>query len=111
MKYAAIVTLLAGLCLGSVPNGRTYGAFIVAAAATLVLVQALDLRHYWWAASFGAIALVFNPVRLVEFSFKPTVALQVLTAVVFAVSLQLLRTSPRLTIASITDADPRTESL
>lgn len=111
MKCVAIATLLAGFFWQFVPNARTYPDFLVAAGAVFVLVQAISLRKYWWVAGFGAITLLFNPVRPLEFSFRITVALQILTAAVFAVSLQLLKTSPRLTIASITEANPRTESL
>ena len=66
------------------------------------------------------VALRLRPNSLNEFKrildsqiipFRTTVALQILTAVVFAVSLQLLKTSPRMTIASITETNPRTESL
>ena len=111
MKYVAIATLLAGLFWKFVPNARTYLDFVVAAGAVFVLVQAVNLRKYWWVAGFVAITFLFNPIRPIELSFGTTVALQILTAAVFAVSLQLLKTSPRLTIASITEANPRTESL
>jgi len=37
--------------------------------------------------------------------------LQIMTAAVFAVSLQMLKTRPTLTIASITEANPTSESL
>lgn len=111
MKYVAIATLVAGLFWRFVPGARTYLDLLVAAGALFVLVQAISLRKYWWVAGFGAITLLFNPIRPLEFSFGTMVALQIFTAAVFAVSLQLLKTSPRLTIASITEANPRTESL
>lgn len=111
MKYVAITTLLAGLFWKFMPNARTYLDFVVAAGAVFVLVQALNLRKYWWVAGFGVVILLFNPIRPIELSFGTTVVLQILTAAVFAVSLQLLKTRPRLTIASITEANPSTESL
>ena len=111
MKYVAIATLLAGLFWKFVPHARIYLDFVVAAGAVFVLVQAVNLRKYWWVTGFSAIILLFNPIRPIELSFATTVVLQMLTAAVFAVSLQLLKTSPRLTIASITEANPRTESL
>jgi hypothetical protein len=111
MKYVAIATLLAGLFWQFVPNARTYLDFLIAAGAVFVVVQAISLRKYWWVAGFGAITFLFNPIRPLEFSFRTTVALQILTAAVFAVSLQLLKTSPRMTIASITETNPGTESL
>ncbi len=111
MKYVAIVTLLAGLFWKFVPNARTYLDFAVAAGAVFVLVQAVNLRKYWWVAVFGAITFFFNPIRPVGLSAGTIVALQILTAAAFAVSLQGLKTCPRLSIASITEANPRTESL
>lgn len=111
MKYVAIATLLAGLFWRFVPNSRTYLDFVVTAGAVFVLVQAVNLRKHWWVVGFGLITFLFNPIRPITLSFGTTVVLQILTAAVFAVSLQLLKTSPRLTIASITEANPRTESL
>jgi hypothetical protein len=45
------------------------------------------------------------------FSFKAMMILQIMTVAVFAVSLQLLKTAPKLTIASIIETNPKTESL
>jgi uncharacterized protein DUF6804 len=111
MKYVAIVTLVAGMFWQLPPNLRSYLNFVVAAGAVFVLVQAINLRKYRWAAALVVIVSLFNPIWPVGFSFGIMVALQIMTAAVFAVSLQMLKTSPRLTIASITDAKPRTESL
>lgn len=111
MKYAAIVTLLAGMFWQPAPNLRSYLDFVVAAGAVFALVQAINLRKYWWVAGFSAVIFLFNPIRPIAFSFATAVAMQIVTAAIFAVSLQMLRTSPRLTIASITEANPRTESL
>jgi hypothetical protein len=111
MKYAAIVTLLTGMFWRLPPNLRSYLDFVVAAGAVFALVQAINLRKYWWMAGFVAVIFLFNPIWPIGFSFAFTVAVQIVTASVFAVSLQMLKTSPRLTIASITEANPRTESL
>lgn len=111
MKYVAITTLLAGLFWQFVPSAKTYLDFLVTAGAVFVLVQAISLRKYWWVVGFSAITLLFSPIRPLEFSFGTMVVLQILTAAVFAVSLQLLKTSPRLTSASITEVNPRMESL
>ncbi|PYX16720.1 MAG: hypothetical protein DMG87_16995 [Acidobacteria bacterium] len=112
MKYVAIATLLVGMFWWRIPaNLRTYLDFAITAGAVFVLVQALNLRKYWWVAGFVGITCLFNPIQPIGFSFETLVALQVMSAALFAVSLQLLRTSPRMTIASITEANPRTESL
>jgi hypothetical protein len=111
MKYTAISALLIGIFWHPPANLRSYLDFVIAGAAVFVVVQAFNLRKYVWAAVFLAIACVFNPVYLFGFSFAVLIALQVMSAALFAVSLQMVRTSPRMTIDSITEANPRTESL
>src|SRR5437016_7690402 len=107
IKYVAIATLLVGMFWWRIPgNLRTYLDFAITAGAVFVLVQALNLRKYWWVAAFVGITCLFNPIQPVGFSFETLVALQIMSAALFAVSLQLLRTSPRMTIASITEANP-----
>jgi hypothetical protein len=111
MKYVAIVMLLVGLFWQLTPSPRSYLNFVIAAAAVFVLVQAVNLRTYGWVAAFAAIVCLFNPVVPLGISFKAMMILQIMTAAVFAVSLQLLKTVPRLTIASIIETNPETESL
>ena len=111
MKYVAIAALLAGIFWHPTTNLRSYLDFVVAAASTFVLVQAINLRKYWWMAVFGAIFVLFNPILPIVFSFGTMVALQIVTAAIFAISVQMLKTNHRLTIASITGDSTRTESL
>jgi hypothetical protein len=111
MKYVAIGALLASMFWQMVPNLRSYLDFVVAAGAVFVLVQAVNLHKYWWVAVFAVVLCLFNPIRPVAFSFGTLMTLQIMTAAVFAVSLQMLKTKPRLSIASITEANPKTESL
>jgi len=111
MKYAAIVTLLVGMFWQLTPSPRSYLNFVIAAAAVFVLVQAVNLRKYGWVAAFVAIVCLFNPIVPLGFSFKAMMILQIMTVAVFAVSLQLLKTAPKLTIASIIETNPKTESL
>jgi Family of unknown function (DUF6804) len=111
MKYAAILTLLVGSFWQMPANLRSYLDFVISGAAVFVVVQAIYLRKYVWAAAFLSIAFVFNPIQPLGFSFAVLVALQVMSAALFAVSLQLVRTNPRMTIASITETNPETESL
>ena len=111
MKYVAIGSLVATMFWQMAPNLRSYLDFVVAAGAVFVLVQAVHLHKYWWVAVFFAVVCLFNPIRPVAFSFATLMILQIMTAAVFAVSLQMLKTRPRLTIASITEANPKSESL
>jgi hypothetical protein len=111
MKYVAIATLLTGIFWRLAPNLRSYLDFVITAAAVFVLLQAVNFRKYAWAAIFVLVACIFNPVQPIGFSFSVLVALQVISATLFAVSLVALRTAPRMTIASIIQANPRTQSL
>ena len=111
MKYVAIAVLLAGIFWHPTTNLRSYLDFVVAAASIFVLIQAINLRKYWWMAVFGAIFVLFNPILTIVFSFGTMVVLQIVAAAVFAVSVQMLKTTHRLTIASITGDSTRTESL
>jgi hypothetical protein len=111
MKYVAIGALLASMFWQMVPYSRGYLDFVVAAGAVFVLVQAVNLHKYWWMAVFAVVFCLFNPIRPVAFSFGNMMTLQIMTAAFFAVSLQMLKTVPKLTIASITEANPKTESL
>ena len=111
MKYLALVVLLAGMFWRVTPNLRSYLDFVVSAAAIFVLVQAAKLRDYSWVAAFGAIFLLFNHIRPIPFSFGTMVTLQILTAAIFMISLKMLKMGHRMTIASITEDNPKTESL
>jgi hypothetical protein len=111
MKYVAIVVLVVSTFWYLPANLRSYPDFVITGAAVFALVQAVNLRKYAWGAAFVAVACVFNPIHPIGFSSAVLVAIKVISAALFAVSLQVLRTSPRMTIASITDANPRTESL
>jgi|ERR1051326_226895 hypothetical protein len=111
MKYVVITALLAGIFWRVTPNLRSYLDFVVAAGAVFVLIQALNLRKYWWMAACVLTVCLFNPFWPIDFSSGTRMGMQLMVAALFAVSLQLLKTSPRLTIASIIEANPRTESL
>jgi hypothetical protein len=65
-----------------------------------------------WAGGFAAIGLLFNPlVPVFPFGGEWGRLLVLLTLVPFAVSLITLRTQPLLSIPSITDRNPGSESL
>ncbi len=111
MKSVAVATLLAGVFLRLPPNLRDYVGFVVTAAAVFVLIQAVILRKYVWAGAFLGVVCIFNPLQPVGFSLTTLAVLEVMSACLFAISLYSVRTRPRMTIASITEASPRTESL
>jgi hypothetical protein len=84
---------------------------LIPAAATMVILQAASVRECRWVAVFCVVACLFNPVLPFGFSTAPTLVMNTLALILFALSLKLLKTPPRLSIASITDRMPGSESL
>ena len=86
--------------------------FVVCTGAFVVILQAVRAKEYRWAAGFVAIGLLFSPVVP---AFKLSGELSLLLVLVciapFAVSLAALKTQPLLSIPSITDRNPGSESL
>lgn len=111
MKYVVIATSIAGTFWRPAPDPRSYLDFVIAAGGVFVLVQAVSLRKYWWAAVFAAVICLFNPIQPIGLSVGGVMALRLMSAALFAASLLALRSGPRMTIASITEANPQTESL
>jgi hypothetical protein len=85
---------------------------VVCLGAAIVAVQAFRSAKHRWTICFLTIALLFNPVISV-FPLANTVGLVaiVLAAAAFAVSLTKLKSLPMLSIPSITDRNPGSESL
>jgi len=116
MKWIAGAALLANLSLPiflglQPPELFAVLRFLVAAGAAVVVFQAAAMSEYRWMFAFGAVACVFNPVVPIGFSAGVAMVLNISTLLLFGFSLRLLKTPPRLTIASITDRTPGSESL
>jgi hypothetical protein len=116
MKWIASTALLGGLLLpvflGRYAVGYHVASMIlIPAAATVVVFQAASLREYRWVAAFFVVACLFNPVLPFGFSTVPTLVVNTLALILFALSLKLLKMPPRLSIASFTDLMPGSESL
>lgn len=107
--------LTAALLWGSVTNWQFplfLLGFVVCLGAGVVAIQAARAKKYVWAGGFAAIALVFNPLAPVLPLGGEWGRLLVLVSIVpFAASLVALRTQPLLSIPSITDRNPGSESL
>ena len=113
MKWTCSATLLLATAFWSIAlDYELLLTVVVFMGAVIVLQQAVKEHQHLWAAAFAAIALVFNPAApLFQASggwFRVTAL--VCTAV-FAVSLMALKTRPILSIPSITDRTPGSESL
>ena len=111
IKWTAIAALIGGALSRSSPYLAPVLQFVVTAAAVVVLTQAATTRRYLWVALFLAVACVFNPffpVPLYRYVFGVATMLSLL---LFFFSLELLKPQHRLSIASITDRLPGSESL
>jgi hypothetical protein len=113
MKWVSIAALLVAVAFwNSAANYQAGLNLVVSVAAALVLIQAFQVRKYRWAACFLAIALLFNPaVPIVRLAGSVGFALAVLSIAPFAISLIALRPRPLLSIPSITDRTPGSQSL
>jgi flagellar biosynthesis protein FlhB len=111
IKWSAIAALIGGVFLRSVWSYELLSQFVVAAAAVVVLTQAGRMRRYVWMTLFLVVVCLFNPVIPVPFSSYTFGIVTVFAMLLFFFSLELLQPKRRLSIASITDRMPGSESL
>ncbi len=111
IKWSAIAALIGGSLSRSLPDLGLVLRFVVVGAAVVVLTQAATMRRHVWMTLFLVVACLFNPVFLVPFSNYIFGLLSTFTILLFFFSLELLQPRPRLSIASITDRMPGSESL
>ena len=113
MKWVSIVGLLVAVVFWN-PAANYQGelSLVVSVAAAVVLAQAFQVKKYRWAACFFVIAVLFNPALPVfRLAGVLGLALVVLSIAPFAISLIALRPHPVLSIPSITDRNPGSQSL
>ncbi len=111
IKWSAIAALIAGAFLRSASDYVLLSQFVVVAAALVVLTQAATMRRYVWMSLFLVVASLFNPVVPIPFSNYVFGIVSCFALLLFFFSLELLKPNPRLSIASITDRMPGSESL
>jgi hypothetical protein len=111
IKWSAILALIGGGLLRAISPYGVLSQFVVVVAAAVVLTQAATMRRYVWMALFLVVACLFNPIFPIPFSTYISSVVTALAVLLFFFSLQLLQPKPRLSIASITDRTPGSESL
>jgi len=112
IKWITIAALFSALFWQPFAENRVLLQYVVWAGAIVVFAQALRAGKYLWIGLFLAVAVFFNPIRPVAFSPRVSLLVNAITLVLFMVSLgRGLKTKPRLSIASITDRTPGSESL
>lgn len=109
-KDLAVLGLLVTLFWRS-PNFQEVLSFFICVTALAVVGQAIQLKKYTWIALFLGICALFNPVFPVSMSRNLHLMTNLVCAGLFAASLLLLKTPPQMSILSITDRTPGSESL
>jgi hypothetical protein len=115
-KWIACAALLVGLVLPAFLGHYALGyhevlLILIPAGATVVMFQAAAMHEYGWVAAFGVVACLFNPLVPLGLSTALAIVVNTLALILFGFSLKLLKTPPQLSIASITDRMPGSESL
>lgn len=111
VKWTAIVSVATGLLWRSSPDLLLVLQFVVTAAAIVILVQAATMHRFVWMALFLLVACLFNPIVPLPSSSYFSGLAGGFSFLLFFFSLELLKPRPRLTIASITDRKPGSQSL
>jgi hypothetical protein len=113
LTWLALAVLLSALLLWDAASTfQLQLNLIVFAGATAVIIRAFKVRKYAWMAGFGVVAFLFNPAMPVfPLGGSLGIAPIILSMTLFAISLATLRPPPLLSIPSITDRTPGSESL
>jgi hypothetical protein len=113
VKWLCIAVLFVAFVLW-----RRIGAYelalriVICSGAAVVAVQAFHSARRRWTICFLAIALLFNPaIPVLPLADRLGLVAIMLAAAAFAVSLTMLKSVPLLSIPSITDRNPGSESL
>jgi len=111
MKWLSIMALVVGVLLSSSASYRIALELLVCVAAAVVAAQAFRTGKYFWGMGFVAVAVLFNPAVPIAISHGVFLVLDLVCIAAFLASLAVLRWKPILSVPSITDRTPGSESL
>lgn len=112
MKLVSIAALVfAAFFWRSSVNFQTVVQFLVCAAAVMVVIQATRSAKYLWAAAFFVVAVLFNPLLPLAFPGSIFIWVDLLCLTMFLAATAYLQSRPRLSVESVTNTGPRSESL
>ena len=111
MKLVAVAALLIAVLPETGTLYRIVLECVVCLSSVMVVREAARARKYLWLVAFGGIAILFNPLVPVVPSHTVFVWLDLVCVLMFLSSLAVLHTRPILSIPSITDRTPGSESL
>lgn len=112
MKYISLLALI-GAPFFWTPAGH-YAVvlqFVICGSASLVAFEAGRSSKILWAAAFATLAVLFNPLAAFTLSHFLFPWINALCGSMFLASLIFLKTTPRLSILSITYPGPRSRAL
>jgi uncharacterized membrane protein len=84
---------------------------LISVGAITVATEAVSRPKYLWAAGFVAIGVLFNPIAPVALSRNVFLGLDVACLLAFLISLEALKGQPVLSMPSITNRTPGSQSL
>ena len=111
MTWLSVAALVLALFSQSNLSDLGITGSVICAGAIAVLIRAVRLRKRYWTAGLIIMAVLVNPLIPLATSPTMTLGLKLACIVTFLASLLVLRTQPALSIPSITDRTPGSESL
>ena len=111
VSAGALIVLLPLLWMAPLSSATLLIAILVWTGAIAVFVQALSADRFIWAAGFALVFVAFNPIVSPIFSRGTLITLDLFSMAAFASSIVFLKTTPRRSLASVTDTAPRSEAL
>jgi hypothetical protein len=111
IKMVAIAALLMAILPQSGAGPQVALESVICLCGVMVLWEAARARKYIWLAGFGVIATLFNPFVPVAFSHRTFLWLDLASILMFLSSLAVLHARPLLSMPSITNRTPGSESL
>jgi hypothetical protein len=111
MKIVSIASLLTAVLWSGSHDYRALLSFVITVSAVAVIVQASRAGKRSWVIVFTIIATFLNPALTGSLPRHLYLWIDLTCAAVFIASLIMLKSKPLLSIASITDRTPGSESL
>ncbi len=111
MKWVSTAVLLLAVLRLPTASYQVLLEVVVCVSALLVVTQAVRAGKYFWAAGFVAMAVLFNPVVPLALSRNTFLWVDLVCIATFIVSLGVLKGQRILSIPSITNRTPGSESL
>ena len=111
VKFVCAGVLLIASFWVATPGVKILLDIVVSVGALMVATQAVAWSKYLWAGGFVTIAVLFNPIMPVALSRNVFLGLDLACLLAFLISLEALKSQPILSIPSITNRTPGSQSL